>query len=296
MTQKTERNNRLMKRASWASITTAGVLVILKFIAFLMTGSMAILSGLFDSVQDLMTSGVNAVAVHHATHPADCNHRFGHGKAEALGGVVQGFIIATAAVFLGFEAVNRFFHPQTLERLSFGIVITGIALGLTALLISFQSYVIRQTNSLSIKADRAHYTGDILMNVGILVSMLATYFLNWTCVDALFGIGVSLYLLFVVYQVMKEAFSMLMDTEMPNAFRLQIEKIALACPEVREICDLKTRQSGHNTFVQFCVRLDQTLTLAAAHDITDLIEENIRHHFPDVELMIHPEPYKDIHS
>ncbi len=279
-----------MKRASWASITTAGVLVILKFIAFCVTGSMAILSGLFDSVQDFMTSGVNAVAVHHATCPADHKHRFGHGKAQALGGVVQGFIIAVAAAFLMYEAVDRFLHPQTLQRLSLGIIMTVVALGMTILLISFQSYVIRQTNSLSIKADRAHYTGDILMNVGILCSMLVTYFLDWPYMDALFGIAVSLYLFFVVYRIVIEAFSMLMDTEMPEAFRHQIKQIALACPDVRAIRDLKTRQSGNNTFVQFCVRLDQHLTLAKAHQIIDAIEEHIRHRFPDVELIIHPEP------
>ena len=291
MTHKNIDKNKLMKTASHASMATATLLIILKLITFLITGSMAILSSLFDSIQDAMTSTVNLIAIRHATEPADKEHSFGHGKAHALGGVSQAFIIAIASLFLLKESIHRLFEPQEITQISLGIGITVFALVITFVLIRFQKYVIRKTGSLSIKADMAHYTGDILMNVGVVVSMILSYYLGWTCVDALFGIGVAVYLLVVVYQIMIESFKMLMDTEMPNSFRKKITDIALSFPHVVEIHDLKTRQSGDCIFIQFCIHMNKDLTLEQAHDITDDIEHAIINKIPEAQVIIHSEPH-----
>ena len=291
MKQKNIDKNKLMKRASHASMATATVLIILKLITFLITGSMAILSSLFDSIQDAMTSTVNLIAIRHATEPADKEHSFGHGKAHALGGVSQAFIIAIASLFLLKESIHRLFAPQEITQIGLGIGITVFALVLTLVLIRFQKYVIRKTGSLSIKADMAHYTGDIMMNVGVVVSMVLSYYLEWTCVDALFGIGVAIYLLVVVYQITIESFKMLMDTEMPSSFRKKITDIVLDFPQVIELHDLKTRQSGDCIFIQFCIHMHKDLTLEAAHDIADQIELAITHKVPDAQVIIHFEPH-----
>ena len=291
MKQKNIDKNKLMKRASHASMATATVLIILKLITFLITGSMAILSSLFDSIQDAMTSTVNLIAIRHATEPADKEHSFGHGKAHALGGVSQAFIIAIASLFLLKESIHRLFAPQEITQIGLGIGITVFALVLTLVLIRFQKYVIRKTGSLSIKADMAHYTGDIMMNVGVVVSMVLSYYLEWTCVDALFGIGVAIYLLVVVYQITIESFKMLMDTEMPSSFRKKITDIILEFPQVIELHDLKTRQSGDCIFIQFCIHMHKDLTLEAAHDIADQIELAITHKVPDAQVIIHFEPH-----
>ena len=200
MTQKTIKTHQLMKTASLASMGVAFILIVLKLVTFLLTGSMAILSSLFDSIQDTMTSTVNLIAIRHATEPADKHHSFGHGKAQALGGVSQAFIIGVAALFLLKESIHRLFEPQEITDIGLGIVITIIALILTIILTRFQKYVVKVTGSLSIKADMAHYTGDILMNIGVIVSMVLSFYLGWVYVDALFGIGVAVYLLIVVYQ------------------------------------------------------------------------------------------------
>ncbi len=280
-----------MKTASLASMAVAFVLIILKLITFLITGSMAILSSLFDSIQDSMTSTVNLIAIRHATEPADNHHRFGHGKAQALGGVSQAFIIGVAALFLLKESIHRLFEPQEITDIGLGIGITVFALILTVFLTRFQKYVIKVTGSLSIKADMAHYTGDILMNIGVIVSMLVSCYLGWTSVDALFGIGVAVYLLIVVYQIIVESFRMLMDTEMPPAFRKKIKDLTLSFDAVKEMHDLKTRQSGECIFIQFCIHLDKDLTLEKAHDISDEIEEKIISAVPEAQVIIHIEPH-----
>lgn len=290
MKEKTLINNKLMRAASVASISTAAGLIILKLVTFFLTGSMAILSSLFDSIQDSMTSLVNLIAIRHATEPADKEHRFGHGKAQALGSLIQGVIIAAASLFLLKESCTRLFNPVPITDINLGIIITIIAIVATLILLRFQRYVIGKTNSLSIKADMAHYTGDIMMNVGVIISMGLAYYLDWLFVDSLFGILVAFYLLYVVYGILKESITMLMDTEMPTTIRHEIKKLALSYTEVKSIHSLKTRQSGDDIFIQFCIHLDQNLTLKQAHDITDKIEQKIQKQMPGSHVIIHPEP------
>lgn len=290
MSQKIQENNRLMKQASYASVIVASTLILLKGITFFLTGAVSILSSLFDSVQDMMTSLVNMIAVKHATEPADKQHRFGHGKAQALGGLIQAFIIALASFGLLIESGRRFLNPQPISHMTLAIIITLFAILMTLILVRFQGLVVQKTQSLSIKTDRAHYAGDILMNIGVLLSILISYYTEWLYVDSLFGVGVSIYLGVVVYHVLKESFNMLMDTEMPEDFRKKIKVIAHSFPEVILVHDLKTRQSGTSAFVQFCVHLDDTLTLGEAHDITDKIEYQIKKEFPDTAVIIHAEP------
>lgn len=282
--------NRLMKMASVASIVTAITLVVVKFFAYLITGSVSILSSLFDSVQDFMTSAVNYEAVRHSIAPADREHRFGHGKAQAIGSLIQGVIIFAAAAFLLKEAGNRFFHIEPIREIGLGTIVTVFAIIVTIILVQFQTYVIKKTNSLSLKTDRAHYTGDILMNVGVVTSMVASYYFNLYVIDALFGIGVAFYLFITVFGVAKEAIAMLMDTEMPEDVREKIKQVAFSYEDVLEVVDLKTRLSGSCIFIQFCVRMNAELTLKRAHDITEFIEDDIKKEYPDSQIIIHFEP------
>lgn len=279
-----------MKIASVASVVTAIGLIFVKFVAYFITGSVAILSSLFDSVQDFMTSAVNYQAVQKSVEPADKEHRFGHGKAQAIGSLIQGVIIFAAAVFLFKESVVRFFNVQPIKEVGVGTAVTFFAVIVTIILVRFQSYVIKKTNSLSLKTDRAHYTGDIMMNVGVIASMLCAYYLELYIVDALFGVGVAFYLLITVVSIAREAVSMLMDTELSEEIRENIKKKALAYEEVYEVVDLKTRLSGSCMFIQFTARMNPLLTLKRAHDVTDFIEDSIRTDYADSQIIIHLEP------
>ncbi len=288
-----KKKNRLMMMASAGSVTTALVLIVLKVLAFLGTGSMAILSGLFDSVQDLMTSVVNVVAVHQAVQPADKSHRFGHGKAQGIGGLMQALIIGVAAFMLMAESISHLMKAQPVKRVELGIVVALISLGLTVILVIFQNYVIKKTDSLSIKADRAHYTGDILMNVGVLISLVLSAWLKLVWIDGVFGIMVALYLFWAIKGVMKEACSMLMDKELPDAVREEVKKLALSVPLVKNVSCLRTREGGNKRFVQFYAQFDGALSLHTAHEELDEIERVIHAKYPEMEVIIHAEPYDE---
>lgn len=290
MKKQEQYHNALMKWASFASISTAVFLIVLKFCAYLITGSMAILSSLLDSVQDAITSLVNLFAIRHAIEPADAHHRFGHGKAQALGSLGQSVIIALAGLFLISQSVERFLNPQPIHSLSVGLWVTVFAIFITLVLVSFQNYVIRKTNSLSLRADRAHYAGDVMMNVGVIISMLFAYFLHWDWVDALFGVGVGFYLLSQVWLLSRESFSMLMDTEIPQPLKHQIKEITMSFPSVLEMTQLKTRYSGNRIFIQFALYMDDDLSLKQAHDLIDKIEKALQKKIPEAEIIIHPEP------
>ena len=286
------KENKLMIIGSLASTGTALCLAVLKFFAFVMTGSVAILSSLFDSVQDFMTSLINLIAVHQAIQPADKAHRFGHGKAQGIGGLLQAFIIAASSVLLLIESISHLIHKEPIQHIEVAFIVTGIAVVVTLLLVRFQNYVVRLTNSLSMKADKAHYTGDVLMNGGVIISLCGSVFFNWDWLDGLFGILVSIYLFWAVWTVMAEACAMLMDKELPQEMRTKIRSLALSVPMVKNISGLKTRQSGNNFFIQFNAEFDGKLSLASAHAQLDKIEDIILATFPKSEIIIHAEPYQ----
>ncbi|MBQ4084805.1 MAG: cation diffusion facilitator family transporter [Alphaproteobacteria bacterium] len=285
-------NNILMKSASFLSIATALSLIIVKCVSFRMTNSLAILSSFMDSVLDLGASLVNFIAVYQALIPADKNHRFGHGKAEALGSLVQSIIIAVSGGCLLYEAYSHFVNPQVLTNFDVGFWVMCASIMMTLCLVWYQRYVIRKTNSLSIYADNAHYTGDILMNVGVIVSMFFSYVLEWVYVDVLFAVGVAFYLFFVSFKVLVAALEILMDAELPKKIRSDIRKAVLKHPKVKGLGDLRTRNTGSHQFVQFEVQLKSTLSLVETHTVCTELEKKIKKILPNAETFIHPEPFR----
>ncbi len=280
----------LMLFACWASLGVAFILILLKALAFITTGSVAILSTLFDSVQDLMTSLINFIAVKHSIQPADKQHRFGHGKAQGIGSLIQSLIILISGGILIYTSCQRLCHQTAPTELCIGFWIICIALILTFILIRFQRYVVRLTGSLSIKSDMCHYTGDLLMNTGVLISLVCSYFIKTGWLDALFGVGVGLYLIKVSYEIISQAIEMLMDTELPQEIRHKIKENVLSIKDIHQITDLKTRQSGNQIFIQMTLHMTETLTLKKAHQLADQAEHLIHTDFPDSEIVLHLEP------
>ena len=282
--------NKLMVWASFASVATAGVLILLKFFAFFMTGSIAILASLFDSVQDLMTSVINFVTVRHSLQPADTKHRFGHGKAQGIGSFVQGLILLISAGWLAFESALHLGNNEIPTHSVWGIGIILITLILTGILIRFQAFVIRQTDSLSIRADNAHYNGDLMMNMGVLTSLVFSYAFSIGWIDSLFGIGISLYLLKSAFYILRASIAMLMDEELPIHVQNKIKTQLKMIKEIQHIHDLRTRLSGTQMFIQMTLILDGQMPLAKAHLIADKAENLIHEIYPESEIMIHLEP------
>ena len=280
---------RLMKLATYASITVAVTLIAAKLLAWGMSGSISLLATLIDSTLDALASLINLLAVRHSLSPADKEHRFGHGKAEALAGLGQAAFITGSAGFLLLEAGRRMFNPEPLHSYTIGLWVMAFSIILTLLLLSFQKHVIAKTNSTAIKADALHYRTDILVNASVILALWLSV-QGWAGFDALFAIGIAFYILWSAWGIMQQAFDHLMDRELPDQDRDNIKAIAKGHQDVRGLHDLRSRRSGTATFIQLHLELDDELTLLEAHHISDEVELHIQKSYPGAEIIIHIDP------
>ena len=276
-----------MRWATYASVAVAIILIVIKIMAYLVTGSVAILSSLIDSFLDFIASGINLFAVRHALVPADHDHRYGHGKAEAIAGLAQAAFIVGSALFLIFEAINRFSHQQALENGMVGIGVMLITIALTALLVKFQRYVVKKTGSIVITADSLHYLGDLLLNLSVIVALILSIYLDWQIADPIFALMIALYILRSAWVIGELSLAQLMDQELPDEVREEIKAIALQHPEVLNLHELRTRSSGRQYFFQLHLEMDGELKLKEAHQIANAVEIEICKAFPNAEVIIH---------
>lgn len=285
-----KKQEQLMRLASYCSVGTALLLVVVKIISFFLTNSLAVLSSLMDSGLDLGASIVSMIAVRQALIPADKEHRFGHCKAEALGGFIQGVLIFLSACFLFFETIEHLVSPVKLEKLGVGIGVMLISIVVSVALIRFQHFVIKRTNSLSIIADNAHYTGDVIMNTGVIISMLFSYLLGWGWLDTVFAAVVCCYLFINSFGIIKSVSKVLMDEELPADIRKQIKQIVMENKDVKGVRDLRTRNAGIKSFIQFTILLDKNMNLTQAHELCTLLEIEVEKAITKCEVFIHAEP------
>ena len=279
-----------MRLATYASATVAIILIIAKLVAWMWTDSITILATLIDSCLDAAASLITLFAVHHALQPADKEHRFGHGKAEALAGLGQSMFIAGSAVFLLLESINRLLHPKALEVLNMGIIVMLISIALTAALIAFQQHVVKQTGSTAIAADSVHYKTDLLVNIGVIIALLLAMY-GWAGFDPVFAIAIAFYILHSAWEIASDAIDQLMDKELSDEDRANIKQLATSHPEVKGIHDLRTRKAGLTNFIQFHLELDGHLSLMQAHTIADEVEAIIKEKWTDAEVIIHEDPH-----
>ena len=281
---------RLMQRATTAAVSVALVLIVLKLAAWLITDSVSLLSSLADSAMDALASLVNLFAVRHALQPADSEHRFGHGKAEPLAGLGQAAFISASGIYLIFEAVGRLIEPRAIEQGALGLGVMVFSIAVTSALVAYQRSVVRRTDSLAIRADSVHYATDILVNAGVIVSLLLVMFLDWGAADPIVALIIAGFILYSAFRIARESLNHLMDRELPDADRDRIKQIALGHPAVIDCHDLKTRAAGLNSFIQFHISMKGGLTLDEAHVISDAVEESIIAAFPNAEVIIHADP------
>ncbi len=281
---------RLMRLATYASVTVAVVLVVSKFAAWLMTDAVSLLSTLIDSLLDAGASLLNLLAVRHALEPADKEHRFGHGKAEPLAGLAQAAFICGSAVFLVIEAGERLFNPRTIENTDVGYAVMVLAIVLTLFLVVFQRYVVGKTGSIAITADSAHYQMDILVNASVIVSLWLVSRFGWTLADPLIALIIAGYIFWGARRIGLIAYDMLMDRELEDGERQKILDIALSHPGVKGLHDLRTRSSGNQVFIQMHLEMDGEISLLDAHTISDAVEASVLEAFPNAEVLIHEDP------
>ncbi len=292
------RGARLMRLATFASVTVATLLIIAKLVAALMTGSVSMLSSLVDSLLDAFTSVVNLFAVRHALQPADKEHRFGHGKAEPLAGLVQAAFIAGSGVFIVFEAVQRLFQEHVIDNSDIGIGVMVVSIVVTLGLVLFQNMVVRLTQSTAISADALHYRMDLLINIGVIVALVGSSEFGIGWLDSAVAISIAVYIGISSWTVARRSLDLLMDREFPEAERQRLTDIVMSHPEAHGMHDLRTRSSGIQPFIQFHLQLDPHLSLVRAHELSDEVEAMIMAEFKGAEVIIHqdPEGFEKPHS
>ena len=222
--------------------------------------------------------------------PADLDHRFGHGKAEALVALAQVVLITVSAIGIGWRAVDRLINGAQTEAMTDGIAVSMLAIAGTFALLWYQRQVIARTGSVAIKTDNVHYKSDLMLNGAVIVALLLDQALHVGGADVAFGIGIAVWLLWGAWRASSEAVHQLMDREWPEDERQQFLDAASVYPELHGLHDLRTRKSGTLRFVQFHVWVPADWTVKQAHDRLDRIEEELQERFPGTEILIHVDP------
>ncbi len=283
-------SDRLVRSASWASVLAALLMIAIKGAAWLATGSLAILGALADSILDAAAALLIFAAIRYALAPADHEHRFGHGKAEAIAALFQGGLMCAVALFLLWGAARLSFEPVPIANSLWGAAALAACMIITLALVSYQRFVVRRTRSLAIESDSLHYRADFLLHFAALIGVAGAGLLALPRLDAICAALIALYIGFEAWNIVSRSFGQLMDHELPDAERSRVKAIALRHPDVRGVHDLRTRLSGRHPVIQFHIELDPAMSLLRAHDVSDAVEAALRAAMPGADILIHQDP------
>lgn len=286
---------RLVTMAAWTATIVATLLLIVKVGAWWVTGSVSLLASLIDSLLDIAASLVNLVVVRYSLQPADREHTFGHGKAESLAALAQAMFISGSAVFLILNGIERFFRPHDLQSPEYGVYVSLFAIVVTFALVTFQKSVVKKTGSQAIAADSLHYQSDLYMNAAIMLALGLSWF-GITQADAVFAVGIGVYILYSAFKMVQEATQTLLDRKLPDSELSDIRSVCLSVEGVLGVHQLRTRMSGPTRFIQLHLELEDQLALIEAHRISDQVEEKLLELFPESDVLIHQDPYSVVLS
>ncbi len=272
------------------SVAVAVVLIALKAFALGASGSVSILASLADSTLDLVASLGVFFAVRWAALPADEDHRYGHGKGEALAAMVQAGLVFASALFVGWEAVQRIFDPRPVSSGAWSVLVMLVSIALTGWLVWMQGRAVRSSGSMAVEADRAHYAADLAANGVVLIGVISGAFLAAPGLDAAAGLIVAVWLFWGAIALLRTSADHLVDKALPDADRVAITTAVLADPRISGVHQLRTRLAGSVVMIQMHVDLDPALTLDAAHAIVVEAENRLLAAFPRADILIHPDP------
>jgi len=283
-------NNQLNKKAILLPVIISTLLIIFKIYGFAQTNSVSILASLLDSIMDVVISLINITAIIYATKPADDDHKFGHNAIEDIVGLIQATFIATSALFIVYKATTNFSNAPTITNNIDGIVVMCVSTAALLLIVAYQKFTIKKTDSLIVKSDSLHYTSDILTNLVIIVSLILTTHPKLKLIDPLLALLIASYIIFVAYEIGKKCFDNLMDKELEEKELKEIHQIITTLEGVKGYHELKTRRSGNRIFIQTHIDIDKTLSFIQAHIITDKLENKLLKAYKNSEIIIHSDP------
>jgi ferrous-iron efflux pump FieF len=288
--------DQILQRAMRITLGLSFFLVVVKSIVYATSGSAAVLATLIDSVIDFLVSGLLLYALWYAARPADHEHRYGHGKMEGVASLFQAAMLSSGGIFLFYESLKRFMAGDALTAGLPAAVAIAATMIVSLLILKIQRNALSNGRSVIVEADSAHYRTDILLNGGVVVTLLIKYFGGPVWVDPVFGFLVAGCFLFYAAQIARESLKLLMDRELPDDVRARILDIAQGEEGVHGVHDLRTRDCGKHYHIAFDVELDKHLTLKAAHDIVRQVDEKIMAAYPNAEVLIHMDPKGDTYD
>lgn len=277
-------------RITTLSVGVAVFLIAIKAFALGASGSVSILASLADSVLDLIASLSVFFAVRWAAIPPDHEHRYGHGKAEALAFLVQAGLVFASAVFIAWESIQRMVDPRPITAGGWAVGVMIVSIAVTLGLVWLQSRTIRATGSLAVRGDRAHYAADLGANIVVLIGVASGAFLGAAGLDAAAGLVVAVWLFWGALGMLKGSADHLMDKGVDDETRARIVAAVLADPRIGGVHQLRTRLAGSVLMIQMHVDLEADQTLEAAHAVVVEAEARILKAFPGADILIHPDP------
>lgn len=286
---------RIEKKATLISSSVAFVLVTLKLSVGIISGSVAVLASAIDSLLDLVVSAFNYFALHNSEKEPDEKFNFGRRKLEPLAAVIEGTIISLSALFIFYEAISKMVQGSVITHLDASLIVMGISIVITAGLVIFLKYVAKQTGNMVIKADALHYQTDLLSNGAVLASLAFISLTEYTFIDPLLGIGISIYMLYSAFPLIKEGVMMLLDAALDTQSVARITALLDNEQNISSYHDLRTRQSGSDIYISVHIVFNVSTSLFDAHQAGDRIEYSLINLFPDntVHALIHLDPYDD---
>ncbi len=282
---------RLTARITWLSVIVGLTLLVVKAAAWGWTGSVALLASAADSGLDFLAALGTFWAVRMAVRPADAEHRFGHGKAEAFASLLQAALVFASAALIGREAIDRLLHPRGVAAEGTAIVVMLLSVALTLGLVRAQAWVIARTRSVAIKGDRAHYLADLVSNAAAIVGLALARLLGDVRWDSLAGLVVAAWLVKGAVDVLRAASDELLDREAEEVDRQHILDLAMADPQVMGVHQFRSRAAGPVLHVQMHMELEPDQSLLEAHEIVERAEDRILAAFPQADLVIHADPF-----
>jgi cation diffusion facilitator family transporter len=269
-----------------------GVLVlVLKYAAYYVTGSVALFSDAAESIVNVATAVAAFFAVRWSAVPPDANHPYGHYKAEYLSAVLEGVLIVVAALAIMRKAYLGFLNPQALDAPTLGLVINGLATAINGGWCFLLFRVGRRRRSPALVADAHHLWTDVVTSFGVLIGVALVAVTGWLLLDSIIAGLVALHILWWGWVLMMRSFGGLMDEAVSRELLEKIRQaISTEAEGALEAHDLRTRHAGRVTFIEFHLVVPGTMSVADSHAICDRVEEALKSDVPDAIITIHVEP------
>ncbi|MDD2830093.1 MAG: cation diffusion facilitator family transporter [Sulfuricurvum sp.] len=286
---------RIEKQATLISSSVALILVAFKLTVGIISGSVAVLASAVDSLLDMVVSAFNYFALHNSDKAPDEQFNFGRRKLEPLAAVIEGTIISLSALFILYEAISKMVQHEPIQHLDISIWVMVGSIIITAGLVTFLSVVAKKTGNMVIKADALHYKTDLLSNGAVLVSLVLITLTDYTIIDPILGIGISAYMIYSAFPLIKDGIMMLLDAALPPEDVAKITAILEDESGLTSYHDLLTRHSGSHIYISVHAVFSISTSLFDAHQVGDKIELAFKNCFPEstVHPLIHLDPYDD---